>query len=328
MAKFTVAEFLMRITTQIWRSSFRHALQFIRCFIGITFIGVVIATLTECRPFHLHWQVVPDPGGKCRQGYAQLITMGVSDVTTDLLLVIFPIPILHLSVMPARRKISLMILFSLSTILVGITCFRVPSVINRHGSQQYRSLIASLEILAAAAVSNALVIGSYIRDKGVKKQKFKAEKIGSLTESVEPCNSRRATLTHHHWGSDADLAHDLGIRLPPKLSLPLEYEVMRPAPVVTIPARRGSIDRNWKFSYPGSPIDDNDGASPTGSIRDSVLDSPPNSPQTPIRRSATSPEFQSIVPSSIALNDVGGLLSSRTCRLRNRIPQPRVRKQS
>lgn len=103
MAKFTVSEFLKRLTQQVWRRSYQIGLQFIRWFLVLTFIGVVIATLSECRPFTHYWQVVPDPGPQCRQGYAQLITMGTSDVITDLLLIVFPIPIVLRSAMPMKR---------------------------------------------------------------------------------------------------------------------------------------------------------------------------------------------------------------------------------
>lgn len=251
-----MADFLGRITAQIWRTSFRYVLRFIRYFLAVTFVGVVVATLAECQPFSHYWQVVPDPGPKCRQGYAQLITMGACDVVTDLLLVVFPVPIIHLSVMPVKRKISLWVLFALSLVLVAITCFRVPSVIERHGSQQYRSLIASLEILAAAAVSNALVIGSFVRDRGVKKHKFKVEKSVSVGDSVgQPPSSRRATtVTQHHWGSDSDLARDLGMRLDPEQHP--AYEKIRPAPraIVAPAANRGPIDPNWQFSQPPPPL--------------------------------------------------------------------------
>ena len=69
----------------------------------MTFVAVVIATLAECRPFAGYWQLIPDPGPRCRQGYAQLITMGSSDVITDFLLVCFPIPIVMKSTMPLKR---------------------------------------------------------------------------------------------------------------------------------------------------------------------------------------------------------------------------------
>lgn len=73
----------------------------------LTFVAVVIATLTECQPFHKYWKLIPDPGARCRLGYAQLITMGTSDVITDLLLVGFPIPIIIKSTMPTKRYVEI-----------------------------------------------------------------------------------------------------------------------------------------------------------------------------------------------------------------------------
>ena len=315
IAKFTVAEFLRRLTSQIWRRSFHNILQFIRYFLGVTFVAVIVATLTECQPFSHYWQVVPDPGPKCRQGYAQLITMGTCDIITDLLLVAFPIPIIHLSVMPMKRKISLILLFGLSLVLVAITAYRVPSVIQRNGSQQYRSLIASLEILAAAAVSNAIVIGSFVRDRGVKKAKFKAGKLGSVSESVEHASVRRATVTHHHWGSDADLATDLGIRLDPKLYPPV-YQQIRPAPPA-MPSgsgtRRGSIDPNWQFPHPKSGTGE-DHTSAFGSFGGSRV-SPHEYLETNAHSAPRKPPPAAPGPSSfgsfanVSFNDVGGLLA-------------------
>ena len=179
----------------IWRRSLRLFLQFLYYFLASTLVAVLIATLAECQPFDHYWQVVPDPGPQCRLGYANLITMGACDVITDILLVAFPIPLIVMSNMPMKRKVSLVVLFALSLILVGITCYRVPSVIQHNGSQQYRTLLASLEILAATAVSNAVVIGSFVRDKGVKKAKYKkAQGSASVSESLDHTTVRRATI--------------------------------------------------------------------------------------------------------------------------------------
>ena len=128
-------------------------------------------------------------------------------------------------------KISLILLFGLSLILIGITLYRVVGVIDRHSDQQFRSLLASLEILAAAAVSNALVLGSFIRDRGAKKQRFKFGSVGgSSSLDRAACTRRGTTLTARNWGSDADLVGDLGMRLEPELSAG-ESQVPRPAPV-------------------------------------------------------------------------------------------------
>lgn len=179
--------------------------------------------------------------------------MGTCDVITDLLLIAFPVPIMLMSHMPVKRKFALVVLFCLSLLLVAITCYRVPSVIRHGGSQPYRSLIASLEILAATAVSNMVVISSFIRDRGVKKLKFKPDQ-GSTTvsEGVDDCVMRRNTVMQHQWGSDCDLAADLGMRLDPKLcsdcsslrrtgTLPSAPVPAPPMPMAV--AHTGSIDR-------------------------------------------------------------------------------------
>ncbi|KAK2768266.1 hypothetical protein FQN54_000118 [Arachnomyces sp. PD_36] len=266
-SKLAITEFFKRMTKQFWRRSYHHVLYSIRCFLALTLIAVVIATLTECQPFDHYWQVVPDPGPKCRQGFAQLITMGVCDVITDILLVAFPIPIIFVSAMPMKRKISLILLFALSLILVAITCYRVPTAIDRRGAQQFRSLVASLEILAATGVANALVIGSFVRDRGVKKHKFK---FSSVSDSNDHSSARRVTLTHHQWGSDADLASDLGMRLDPELHSPSQTDLARPYPVAQrqASARRGSVNPNWTFPR-NSISSDGLGSSMNGSMASS-----------------------------------------------------------
>lgn len=103
VAKFTVCEFLKRLTEQVERKSYEIGLRCIRWFLFVTFIAVVIATLAECQPFPHYWQVVPDPGAVCRQGMTQLITMASCDVITDIVLVCFPIPIVLKSHMPLKR---------------------------------------------------------------------------------------------------------------------------------------------------------------------------------------------------------------------------------
>lgn len=104
-------------------------------------------------------------------------------------------------------------------------------MIDRHSDQQFRSLVASLEILAAAAVSNALVLGSFVRDRGAKKQRFKFGSVGGSSSLDRAAFTRKGTnLTARNWGSDADLVGDLGMRLEPELSAG-EANVPRPAPV-------------------------------------------------------------------------------------------------
>lgn len=263
MLKLTISEFFKRLISNIWRRSHEITLITIRWFLLITFIAVVVADLAECAPIHKAWQVVPDPGARCRQGYAQLLTMGIADVVTDFLLVFFPISIIIGSTMKTKRKFQLIGLFAGSLLPAGTTMYRLPKIIDRNGSQQYRSLLASVEILFATAVANALVLGSFVRDKGIKKQRWK---FGSLSDSIERTTSRRPTIAARHWGSDEDLVRDLGISLDPELR-GKEIFTPRPAPmavpallngrnVLSAKARQmmGPMDtaKEWQFPHKSS----------------------------------------------------------------------------
>lgn len=265
-------------------------LQGIRWFLLLSFFAVIVADLAECQPITHYWQVTPDPGAKCRQGYAQLLTMGSVNVVTDLLLVIFPIPIIIGSKMGKKRKLQLVFLFAGSLLPAGTTLYRIPNIINRDGSQQYRSLLASVEILFATAVANALILGSFVRDRGVKKQRWK---FGSLSDSIERTTSRRGTAIAH-WGSDEDLVRDIGLGVDPKLRGTPQH-TPRPAPMAVagnIPVKAHKLGMHMEpgWQFPAGRSDSSD---------DMDL--------MKIPEEGTSPH-DLMTPRKVSFFDVGGLL--------------------
>jgi len=286
MLKLTILEFFKRLTVTIWKRSHEILLQFIRYFLLATFVAVVIADLAECQPITNYWQVVPDPGGKCRQGYAQLLTMGTANVMTDLMLVMFPVPIIIGSQMSVKRKLQLVSLFAGSLLPAGMTLYRIPNIISKDGSQQYRSLLASVEILFAAAVANALVLGSFVRDKGVKKQRWK---FGSMSDSIERTASRRGT-TARQWGSDEDLVRDLGLGVEPSLRDQAPKPRAPPMATSGLPPKNKpppGVVENWNFPR------ESDGSDETDFRKTS--------------EEATTPS-DAMTPRKISFFDVGGLL--------------------
>jgi hypothetical protein len=229
LCKLTVSEFLKRITLRIWRRSYELTLRGIRIFLLVTFIAVVISTLTECQPFEHYWQVIPDPGPRCRQGYGFLLTMSICDIISDILLIAFPIPVVLNSGQLWQRKLQMGALFSLSIIMIAVTATRVPMVIGKQGLQQYRSMWASCEILASAAVSNAVILGSFVRGKGTRRNKYRARE---MSDSIERAPTRRPTVaTLHPDDSDEELFRDLGYRVPEHLREQIEDEEISPLDV-------------------------------------------------------------------------------------------------
>jgi uncharacterized membrane protein YuzA (DUF378 family) len=319
MAKWSILEFLKRLVGAFWHTSYEVGLQIIRYFLLATFVAVIISDLAECHPFTHYWQVIPDPGPHCREGIAQLITMGICDIVTDLVLVAFPIPIVIRSEMALTRKISLVLLFALSLGLVGLTAYRVPATVSRKSSQQFRSLFASFEILAASGVTNAIVIGSFIRDRGVKKAKFKrdSDADGSV---LAPAQTRRVTVTQHHWGSDEDLVRDLGMSVHPTLqhratimSIPTAAPVAMPNHNAGVPPDRDDggirMDTNWGFSNAARANEKSEKGSLSGASTDSKhadlkreISTEPVSPGAVETPASQKPSFF----------DVGGLLGHNT----------------
>ena len=167
----------------------------------------------------------------------------------------------------------------------------------RHSSQQFRSLLASIEILAAAFVSNALVLGSFVRDRGTKKQRFRFGSTGGHSSLDRSANAPRRIMTARDWGSDADLAGDLGMRLDPELT-EKSPEVSRPAPIALPTGDSDAIspmvvDRNWTFP-----------------ARDSTETKEPDLMASDPTRELQQPSPEEVVstPRRVSFFDVGGLL--------------------
>ena len=170
-------------------------------------------------------------------------------------------------------------------------------MIDRHYDQQFRSLLASLEILAAAAVSNALVLGSFVRDRGAKKQRFRFGSTGGHSSLDRSTSAPRRALTARNWGSDADLVGDLGMRLDPEL-IEKPSSVPRPAPVAMSLHSKSNLnspdlaDRSWTFpTRPYVETDESEIKPPM-----SVRELPPGTSATPL------------TPRRTSFFDVGGLL--------------------
>ncbi|KAL2108806.1 hypothetical protein VUR80DRAFT_3346 [Thermomyces stellatus] len=152
--------------------------------------------------------------------------------------------------MPFKTKVQLVLLFSLNLAMVATTIYRVPHTVWKRGSQQYRSLMASVEILFAATAANALVLGSFVRDRGIKKPKFRYGFEDLESADRKGSEPRSLPTLQRHWGSDEDLVRGLGIGVKPELRQP-ESSGATPAPKRRGTAA-GTVDMaDWEFPRDG-----------------------------------------------------------------------------
>ncbi|KAI9148147.1 hypothetical protein HJFPF1_11971 [Paramyrothecium foliicola] len=145
-----------------WGNTIVRTLRFI---IIATFIAVLIATATECRPLSLMWTLVPaSERDKCTRGLANLMTMAIFNILTDLALIILPFPILKFIRLDRRAKIQLSFLFATGFLVVIVTILRIPLILVSSVSQRSRSMWASIEILCACIVANTAFFLAIVKD--------------------------------------------------------------------------------------------------------------------------------------------------------------------
>ncbi|PUU76754.1 hypothetical protein B9Z19DRAFT_989308 [Tuber borchii] len=100
-------------------------------------------------------QVYPDPGEACSSSQAQLYTTGVCNIFTDLILIIYPLPIIFNTGLRLRRKLQIGGLFSLGFFVIIVTIFRLTFVVRNNVLLKWRALFGHIEMLVACFVANA-----------------------------------------------------------------------------------------------------------------------------------------------------------------------------
>ena len=109
------------------------------------------------------------------------------------------------------RKLSVLIRMALPALGVGLTIYQVLTVISHHSLQQYRTLLASFDILLATFTSNAVILGSLLKDRGYKKEKYKygpyiARRPGGGVEEENKWESDEELMQPNYLNIDKD--HD------------------------------------------------------------------------------------------------------------------------
>ncbi|RDL32380.1 uncharacterized protein BP5553_08836 [Venustampulla echinocandica] len=170
MVKYSTSVFLF---SHIRKTSPRHVHRLEHLLLSLTFLATFISALAPCQPFTHYWQVVPDPGPQCRQGYVFLFVMGTLNIITNLAFVVLPLRVVFMSSLSKIQKFSITVRLALPLASVALTLYQIPAVIQHQGLQPFRTLIASIDILLATVVANAPVLVSLIQDRGAKKSKFK-----------------------------------------------------------------------------------------------------------------------------------------------------------
>lgn len=97
----------------------------------VTWISIVVTVLASCRPLNKMWQIFPDPGPICYAGVSPIL-IGVTlagNILTDVYLISIPVPALLRASLGRVQKISLVSLFSCSSLITAMAIVRVVVIV-------------------------------------------------------------------------------------------------------------------------------------------------------------------------------------------------------
>lgn len=72
----------------------------------------------------------------------QLYTMGVTNILTDLMLIVLPLPFIFRSKLPLIRKLQIIFVFCIGFFVIAITLIRLPIIVEGKAGQRTRTLVS------------------------------------------------------------------------------------------------------------------------------------------------------------------------------------------
>ena len=125
--------------------------------IATSYVAVVLASVLECRPFKLYWQISPPPG-QCVHAYVQLYVQGISNIVLDVLLLAISFPLLNVRNRSWSQTCRVGLLFLLGFFTMIVTSVRIAYIHGQDSYQPVRSFWASVQMLTSTFVANAPTI--------------------------------------------------------------------------------------------------------------------------------------------------------------------------
>ncbi|PGH02771.1 hypothetical protein AJ79_07536 [Helicocarpus griseus UAMH5409] len=129
--------------------------------LAVTFILVLVMSFSECSPFHLYWQVVPDPGTCAKATLHSYIHTG-ANALTDLILITIPLPWILRESWSRTQKSLLFFLLFLGLFLIAFAFSPLP-VVNQNTSRTHQNALQNAEAFLLAFLANIITIAGLDR---------------------------------------------------------------------------------------------------------------------------------------------------------------------
>jgi hypothetical protein len=164
--KLCILFFYRRLTMGLTKE---RTLKYLFVFCGVTWVSLVIAVSSTCRPFSNNWTIRPLPGEECIFRAQNFKALAALNISTDMAILTLPAPMLwHLRV-PLWKRICVTLLLcgglfviSAAIIRAALTLTSKPSVLNIN-LWGYRETVVALLAVTAPVLSPLFRPGFWTR---------------------------------------------------------------------------------------------------------------------------------------------------------------------
>ncbi|KAG5982187.1 hypothetical protein E4U55_002205 [Claviceps digitariae] len=147
-------------------------------------IGVV---LLRCLPFERNWQIWPQTGDECSSQTQIFLSLVITNVSTDLLILYIPLPLLWVVKLPLSRKIIYGFWLTTGIFVVAASLLRCVSSFRKSSDVDLSAIWATRETFVGVISVNAPILGPWI----IRKFSFIARSvISSREQSSNDANSK------------------------------------------------------------------------------------------------------------------------------------------
>ncbi|KAK6218427.1 hypothetical protein QIS74_06307 [Colletotrichum tabaci] len=128
----------------------------------LCYVATILVILTRCMPFHKNWQIYPYPGDACALNIPNYIALAITNVTTDIMILYIPLPLLWSVQMPLARKIICTMWLCTGVFIIIATLLRCILCLQDAESINLGTIWSIRETFVGILAVNAPVLGPWI----------------------------------------------------------------------------------------------------------------------------------------------------------------------
>ncbi|KAI8212634.1 hypothetical protein K4K54_008760 [Colletotrichum sp. SAR 10_86] len=168
--------------------------------VGATAIAMVLIIFLTCRPITLMWQIRPDPGENCvPQNKVYFYSILAFNLTTDMCIILIPIPVISLVRASIWRRLGVYFLFSLGVFVMTAAIIRVILIFHPTGQFGPGAMWSIREDFVAIFVGQAPMVVPIFKKRFWQQTRIrwtpKSSQGLEIARGPDPATWRRDTIT-------------------------------------------------------------------------------------------------------------------------------------